>query len=145
MLSRNIYIYSRSDSKNNLNPSYSITMQSLNADIQGEYHDPDIAVLSEVSAPSFCKDCGAAFPWTTSKLQAARDLAQELEEISTEDRDILIKSLDDLVKDTPQTSVSAIRFKKVVAKIGKEGASLLRDILVDVVTRTAKGLIWGAF
>lgn len=75
-------------------------------------------------------------------MDAARELAQFIGELSPEDQAILNQNLDDLVKDTPHTAVAAAKFKSIVAKVGKEAASGFRDILVDVVSETAKKLIW---
>ena len=82
--------------------------------------------------------CGHPFPWTKSKLQAAHELAQEIDNISDEDRAILQKSIDDLVKDTPATPVAATRFKKIMVKVGQTTAGMFREILVDVLSEAAK-------
>ena len=88
--------------------------------------------------PSFCINCGQPFPWTKSKLQAAHELAQELDNVTEEDRAILHQSIDDLVKDTPSTTVAATRFKKIMVKVGQGAASMFREILVDVLSEAAK-------
>jgi hypothetical protein len=54
------------------------------------------------------------------------------------EKEALSKSLDDLVKDTPQTQVAATRFKKLLSKVSKEGGTALREILVSVLSETAK-------
>ncbi len=76
------------------------------------------------------------------KLKAARELSDELENLSLEERERLKKSLDDIVRDTPQTTVAATRFKKLVAKAGPVVADSFRKILVDVLSETAKKVIW---
>jgi hypothetical protein len=45
-------------------------------------------------------------------------LADELDELSPDDKELLKGSLDDLVADTPRTPLAATRFKKLVAKLG---------------------------
>ena len=77
-----------------------------------------------------------------SKLKAARDLSDELDNLTPDERDLLKKSLDDIVRDTPQTTVSALRFKKLAAKAGSIAASALKDILVDIASEAAKKVIW---
>lgn len=111
--------------------------QRCKAEIQGKYHS-SVLVIGGFPAPVFCSHCGAPYPWTESKLQAARDLTQELEGLTAAEKETLSKSLDDLVKDTPQTQVAATRFKKLLSKVSKEGGAALRDILVSVLTETAK-------
>jgi hypothetical protein len=94
------------------------------------------------TAPAFCLNCGVAYPWTQAKIQAARELAQELDTLSVQERDILEKSIDDLIKGTPSTPVAATRFKKTMVKIGQTSASMFREILTDVLSETAKKMLW---
>jgi len=89
-------------------------------------------------------DCGAAFPWTERRLAAPRELASDLEQLSPEERERLIDTLPDLVRDVPMTQVSAGRFKRLAAKAGVEAGGAFRDILVDVAGETAKKVIWGS-
>ena len=109
--------------------------------IQGEYHGGGI-VIGKWPAPAFCIHCGASHPWTESRLNAARDLALDSEYLNDADKETLSKSLDDLVTDTPSTPAAANRFKKLMVKVGKEGAGAFRDILVDIASETAKKIIW---
>ena len=95
-----------------------------------------------MSAPAFCLHCGASYPWTDARLKAARELAHELDGLSAAEKEALAKSLDDLVKDTPSTPVAATRFKKLTVKAGKGTVAAFRDILVDIVSETAKKMIW---
>ena len=94
-------------------------------------------------APNFCSSCGSLYPWTERRLKAARDLANEISGISEDERKLLTQSLDELVKDTPDTQTAAIRFKKIVSKAGKEAANAFRQILIDFASEAAKKVIWG--
>ena len=106
-----------------------------NFQIRGTYWGGGI---SRYEIPAFCTNCGQAFPWTEAKLHAAHELAEELDGISEQERVILQKSIDELVKDTPSTPVAITRFKKIMAKAGQGTASMFREILVDVLSETAK-------
>lgn len=88
--------------------------------------------------PSFCTDCGAPYPWLKSRLDTANELFDFLDDISDEDRAILHSNLDDLVSDTPRSQVASLKVKKVLSKVGGGVASAIRDILVDVLSETAK-------
>lgn len=98
--------------------------------------------LSRYTAPAFCINCGQPFPWTQAKLQAAHQLTEELDTISEEDRAMLQQSIDDLVRDTPSTSLAATRFKKIMIKAGQGTASIFRDILVDILSETTKKMLF---
>lgn len=93
--------------------------------------------------PAYCHHCGKPYPWTDSALKAAQDLSDVLDGITDEDKVTLKKSLDDIVGDTPQATVAAIRFKKIVAKSGKVAAEGFKEILVNVASEAAKKVIWG--
>jgi hypothetical protein len=112
--------------------------------IRGYYHSP-VAFLSgsTMQAPAYCHTCGEPYPWTATALDAARDLADELDGLNAEDRVALKGTLDDLVKDGPRTQVASLRFKKLAAKTGHEGARMLKAALYAVVTEASKRAIWG--
>jgi hypothetical protein len=79
--------------------------------IRGRYDVEGFIGLTEYTAPSFCHACGAAYPWTAAKLEAARELADELDGLTADERESLKGTLDDLVKDTPRTQIASTRFK----------------------------------
>ncbi len=113
------------------------------ADIRGAYDVPGVAVFGlRIAVPRFCHACGHAYPWTEARLQAAEDLADELDKLNDEEKTYLKDSVNDIVRDTPQTPVAATRFKRLVAKAGSEAASMFRDLLVDIASETAKKIIW---
>ena len=109
--------------------------QDCNAPIRGYYRG---SMSGGYDVPSFCINCGQPYPWTKSRLQAAHELAQEIDNISDEDRIVLQKSIDELAKDTPSTPVAVTRFKKIMVKAGQTTAGMFREILVDVLSEAAK-------
>lgn len=117
--------------------------------IRGDYYEDSYArdelgtSIGIYEVPSFCYNCGKQFPWTESKIRAAHDLAQELENLSKEDKEIMQKSIDDIVMDTTQTELAAIRFKKILLKAGKTGVGAFRSIITDIASETAKKIILG--
>ena len=62
----------------------------------------------------------------TTRIRAAEDLADELSELTEEERSILKASVSDLVRDGPRTEIAAVRTKKIFPKIGNFGADLLK-------------------
>lgn len=114
--------------------------ENCKADIRGYLHGS--GYMGSMARPAFCQYCGHAFPWTTSALVAAREMADELDGLKPDERDALKGSLDDLVRDTVRTPLAVVRFKKLAAKAGKEGAAGLREVLISVVTETVRRAIW---
>lgn len=95
-----------------------------------------------LTLPSFCPDCGKIYPWTEAKLKAAQELSDELESLSPEECDLLKKSIDDIVRETPQTTVAVSRFKRLVAKAGPVAADMYREILLPLLSEAVKKSIW---
>lgn len=120
------------------------TCPKCNKKIRGSYYDPNwfLDYDGSYKKPGFCHNCGTAYPWTDSKLKAARALSDELDNLTPDERDLLKKSLDDIVRDTPQTTVSALQFKKIAAKAGSIAATALKDIIIDIASEAAKKVIW---
>jgi len=112
-----------------------------NTKIRGSYFGAMPSMREERPEP-FCHQCGAAYPWTESRLSSARELAREIEALSENERGMLSRSLDDLVRETPNTPVAVFRFRQLVSKVGKPAADALKSILVDVIAESAKRQIW---
>jgi hypothetical protein len=117
--------------------------QKCGAAIPGYYHEPGI-IRPELAytPPAFCPHCGAGFSWIESRLQIGRELAQELEGLSAEEKETLIKSLDEIVKDTPRTTLACIHLKKLFDKAGQGTDALFKEIFNDFISKTAKKLLW---
>jgi len=98
---------------------------------------------TDLPLPSFCPDCGSPYPWTEAKLKAAQELSDEIENLSPKERELLKKSIDDIVRDTPQTTVAVSRFKRLVAKAGPVAAEGFKKIMWDIASEAAKKAIWG--
>jgi hypothetical protein len=101
-----------------------------------------VAIGYKYRPPAYCHRCGHAFPWTERKIQAAVELSAEEAHLNDEDRAILEQSINDIVKDSPKTQLAASRFKKAMTKAGTATAGAVKDILVDIVSETAKKIIW---
>lgn len=94
-----------------------------------------------IKFPYYCEGCGEPFPWTEAAIRAAKDLAQELE-LTQEEKASLTDTIEDLVKDSPQTTVSATKFKRLVTKGGTWALDAFKEILVSIASETAKKLLF---
>ena len=109
--------------------------------IRGHLH-PHMPSVYEKLAPKFCYQCGKAYPWTEKGIKAARELLAEADNLTDAERDSLSGSLDDLVRDTPNTPVAVRRFKKYLPKAGREIADAVRSVMVDIASEAVKKSIW---
>jgi hypothetical protein len=120
-----------------------ISCPACDAPIHGIYQGGYVSFTPPYVPPAFCHECGAAYPWTESRLEAAKELAREDEELTDEEREQLARSLDDIIADTPRTQAAASRFKRLAAKAGKGTAEGLREIVVQIASEAARKAIFG--
>ena len=92
--------------------------------------------------PNYCPNCGRPFPWTNARLAVAAELAADQTNLTEAERTQLIESIDILVKETPAVPLATARFKRLMEKIGREGASAFRDILVDILSEAVKKAVF---
>jgi hypothetical protein len=113
--------------------------------IQGEYIVPHVYVISGSTStpPNFCHECGNPYPWIERKLEAAKELADELDELSVEEKERLKKSLDEIIIDSPKTEIAGTRFKKIMGKVGIESYSVMKKIVTDIISETMKKTLFG--
>jgi Uncharacterized protein conserved in bacteria (DUF2321) len=76
-------------------------------------------------------------------IRSAQDLADEIDDLTPEERKVLKGSINDLVVDSPRTELATSRFKMLVAKAGKTTAQTLEKIVVSVATEATKKAILG--
>lgn len=118
------------------------TCQECNTSIDGTLLMPNGTCIYLETPPNYCAHCGKPYPWTKTALEAAKELAQEIDGLSPEEREILSKSIDEIVKGGPKTVVATTRFKKIATKFGAGIGTAFRDILVDVASESAKKMLW---
>jgi hypothetical protein len=95
------------------------------------------------SPPSFCFECGKPFPWTIEKVSAAKDLADELEDVSQEDRTKLKTAIDDVAAGGPRAEAGAARIKRIVGKAGTTVGQALWKISIELASEAAKKVLLG--
>jgi hypothetical protein len=93
--------------------------------------------------PAYCHECGKPYPWTAEKISAAKDLADELEGITAEDRAKLKSALDDIATSGPRAAAGAARLKKVLGKAGTAVGQALWKACVDIASEAAKKVLLG--
>jgi hypothetical protein len=107
--------------------------------IRGDYVTPGVAVIGfGYTPPRFCHACGKPYPWVQHKLDAAKEMADELEGLSAEDRERLKQSLEDLTRDTPKTDTAILKYKMIAKKVGGAAGAMLNKIIAEIATEYVK-------
>jgi hypothetical protein len=113
-----------------------IACPACHTPIRGNLIDEFSALSYQV--PKFCSHCGAPFPWTAAALRAAIDFARALESVDEEEKTLLVADIQDLIQETPVSSIAAVRFRQIMRRIGATTAAMFREILVNVLSEAAK-------
>jgi hypothetical protein len=89
-------------------------------------------------AHSYCSACGKPYPWTQKRMDAAMDAAREVDGIDESELNLLGTSLHELGRDTPQSDVAIIRWKKFLAKAGGTVGPILTKLISEIATSEIK-------
>lgn len=81
--------------------------------------------------PLHCKECAKPYPWTELAIEGVKELIEEDAALTYTEREKLIRSIPDLVSDTPKTGVAILRFKKALMNVGKDAAPQLLKFAID--------------
>ena len=95
-----------------------------------------------VDLPAYCHSCGNAYPWTQTALKSAKELVEELDQLDQDEKDKLNGSIGELVRDSLQSQVAAVRFKKLIEKVGGTAADAIRRIVMDLASEAIKKQIF---
>jgi hypothetical protein len=63
--------------------------------------------------------------------------------LAEEEKKLMKSNIDDIINETPRTEIASMKFKKGLAKAGKESTKIVRDIIVDIASETAKKVLLG--
>jgi hypothetical protein len=99
--------------------------------------------VHEMPLPGFCRSCGGPYPWTAAALEAARQYTDELDQLSTDEREQLKGTLTDLTVDSPRTALAATRYQNLISKAGPVATAAMKQIMVPAAVEAAKVLIDG--
>jgi hypothetical protein len=118
------------------------TCQGCGCEIRGRYYVPGvIGGGGTENPPAFCHKCGKPYPWTESRVEAARDLAEQLD-LDLPERTLLEKSIEEMVRDTPRAPAEAVRFKKIVESAKPWGLGAFKEILYGIAGEAVKRIVW---
>ncbi len=116
---------------------------NCNAPIRGSEYTPGIIAVFPYVAPDYCYNCGAPYPWTKSKIEAIQELLDFDGSLSLDEKDYINKNFNSLTTDTPKTKVVATKFKYYLSEVASSTGEAIKDILVDIISETAKKIIFG--
>jgi hypothetical protein len=112
--------------------------------INGYHFVSGVISLAPYILPKFCHNCGEAYPWTMARLEAANELVMELDMLTDSEKSELSKSVEDMVKNGPNSQVASKKYLRLMSKAGKEAATMMRDIIVDILSEAIRKSVFGS-
>lgn len=121
-----------------------VACPNCSAPLHGEYMVPGVFIAGLAWTPDdYCYSCGQPYPWQAAAEEATAEMARELFFLAPEDRELLAKSIPDLLRETPRTNLAISRVKRLLARTGEESGkqflAALKDVAVAVVTKELFG------
>lgn len=86
-----------------------------------------------VSVPSYCSNCGAPYPWTRKRIQAAIQMFAEFGKLEDKENETIEQDVENIAKDVPETELSAMRIKRIWEKYGP----IAYNVIMELTSRTA--------
>lgn len=99
------------------------------------------SIISEYARPNFCHKCGETYPWTERGLDAAKKYVEKIKELKPEEKELLTKSIDDIVRVAPSQKVAIVDFKRLLAKMNSPSREITIGVISDILTEGAKKAI----
>lgn len=114
--------------------------QNCGAPIRGYYYVEDIIMFepTDYKKPYYCYKCGAPYPWTQKILDNAVELLSLDDELDSSSKELIKSAIPDLIVDTPTTPIAIAKYHKGIANAGQIIKGSLRQLLIDVISETAK-------
>lgn len=110
------------------------------APIHGLYDVTGVAVIGKrpYQLPYYCYECGAPYPWTQKILDNAIELLFLDDDLDDASKELIKNAIPELIVDTPTTPIAVAKYKKGISASGQILKDSMRQLLVDVVSETAK-------
>ena len=93
--------------------------------------------------PRYCPACGRPFPWTERVMSAVRMVIREMAALDGYERDQLRRSIDHIIRQTPQTAQAVRQINDALSRIGGESAQALRELFMSIASAEVKAQLVG--
>ncbi len=113
---------------------------SCNSSIDGVVQDAwDFSYKFDL--PYYCDKCGKAYPWTLIAIETIQELLLLDPTFNQDDVNFISNNVSELITETPKTKLVATKMKLLIGKATVATGNLAKEILIDVLSETAKKII----
>ena len=107
------------------------------ATIHGIYFVPCyVGKYAPIPVPSFCYNCGKPYPWTETFLKTADEMVDMFDELSTEQKQQLKDTFPNLIVETPQSKLAALKAAKLINGLQSFGKDIFVKLLQDNIVQS---------
>lgn len=118
------------------------TCPNCGSNIRGDYQCDSVVLFGTTSVDSYCYNCGVPYPWTQKILDSALELLSLDVELSSDTKELIKNAIPYLLVDTPETPVAIAKYRNGMSKAGQVLKDSMHQLLVDVISETAKKVIY---
>lgn len=90
--------------------------------------------IADMELPAYCYNCGQPFPWTESLLNTADEIVELSDFLTDEQKEQLKKCFPNLITDTIESNIAAIKFSKLFAKLEPFAKESLKNLLLEYIS-----------
>lgn len=107
--------------------------------IRGHFHVEGVIGLGSVwTPPNHCHACGKPYPWTQAKLDAAKEMAEAIEELTEHERDVIAELMPHIIEETPRTKPAGFKLAAIVGKLSGPAKEAFKGLLNEIAIDAGK-------
>lgn len=91
--------------------------------------------------PPYCHHCGRPYPWTSTRLAVAAKLITALPKLNAAEKDELTSLLEDLLRETPQTVLAALKLSSALHLASPLLSKALSEAILPYAAPSAQRLL----
>lgn len=117
---------------------------NCNAPIRGLVKIQGAVVLGDrpYLKPYYCYECGSPYPWTQKILDNSVELLSLDDDLDDQSKELIKTAIPELLVETPTTPVATAKYKKGMSHAGQIVKDAMRQLLVDVISETARNILF---
>jgi hypothetical protein len=116
---------------------------SCSSPLLGAYYEPENGYLTPgYRLPQFCHECGTEFEWTRRAVAAAAAAMRESGQVTAAEVEQFSRDLPEIAKETPNAVEAVPRTRALLGRLSASARSVVRDVLVQVLSDAVSGRIF---
>jgi hypothetical protein len=112
---------------------------NCNVQLKGDYYVENVIGFgSSASVKPYCYACGKPYPWVERKLAGIAELADAIEELTSNERDVLHELMPNIIEETPRTPAAGLKISMIISRVTGPAKKVLSDAIVSIAVDAGK-------